>query len=57
MPDLPKATYRFFSWFRQGLLADLSNRGGVPSTNAGRLVYPVRLRVNEGQPVAVDVQL
>lgn len=57
MPDLPKATYRFFSWFRQGLLADLSNRGGVPSTNAGRLVYPVRLRVNEGQPVDVDVQL
>ena len=57
MPDLPKATYRFFSWFRQGLLADLSNRGGVPSSNAGRLVYPVRLRVNEGQPVDVDVQL
>jgi len=57
MPDLPKATYRFFSWFRQGLLADLSSRGGAPSTNAGHVVYPVRLRVNDGQPVDVDVQL
>lgn len=57
MPDLPKATYRFFSWFRQGLLADLSNRAAAPAINAGRLVYPVRLRVNEGQPVDVDTQL
>ena len=57
MADLPKATYRFFSWFRQGLLADAANRGELPSTNAGRLVYPVRLRVNDARPVDVDVQL
>lgn len=57
MPDLPRATYRFFSWFRQGLLADIANRGGSPSTTAGRLLYPVRLRVNDGQPVDIDVQL
>lgn len=57
MPDLPNATYRLFSWFRQGLLADVSSRGGSLATNAGRLVYPVRLRVNDGQPVDTDVQL
>ncbi|MDK2742064.1 MAG: hypothetical protein H8K03_09935 [Nitrospira sp.] len=57
MPDLPQATYRFFSWLRQGLLADLSNVGGSPATNAGRLEYPVRLRVNDGQPVDIDAQL
>jgi hypothetical protein len=55
MADLPKATYRFFSWLRQGLLAEAASRGGVSSAG-GRLIYPVRLRVNDAPPVDKDVQ-
>lgn len=56
MADLPRATYRFFSWLRQGLLAEVESRGGASSAG-GRLVYPVRLRVNDAPPVDKDVQL
>ncbi|MDR4474346.1 MAG: hypothetical protein MRJ92_17405 [Nitrospira sp.] len=58
MPEPTPATYRFFSWLRQGLLAGLSNQAAAtPSLTSGHLVLPIRLRVNSAAPVDVNVQL
>lgn len=59
MPDPTAATYRFFSWLRQGLLAGLSNNAGsgAPAT-AGHLSLPISLRVNNiAPPAGVTVEL
>ena len=51
MPEPTAATYRFFSWLRQGLLAGLSNNAAAsPPAAAGHLVLPIRLRVNSAAP-------
>lgn len=58
MPDpAASATYRVFSWFRQGLLAGITNSAGssTQTTNA-RLVLPIRLRVNDAHDVDVPIQ-
>jgi len=57
MPEQTAATYRFYSWLRRGLLAGLSGPGVSSPATAGRLVLPVRLRVNERAPIDVNVQL
>ena len=58
MPEPTAATYRFFSWLRQGLLAGLSNQAAAtPSLTSGHLVLPIRLRVNSAAPVDVNIQL
>jgi hypothetical protein len=57
MPEQTAATYRFYSWLRQGLLAGLSGPGISSPGTAGRLALPVRLTVNERAPIDVNVQL
>lgn len=58
MPEPTPATYRFFSWLRQGLLAGLSkNAAASPPAAAGHLVLPIRLRVNSAAPLDVNIQL
>lgn len=57
MPEQTAATYRFYSWLRQGLLAGLSGPGASSPATAGRLALPVRLRVNDRAPIDVNVQL
>ncbi|MGE0645797.1 MAG: hypothetical protein AB7P24_19230 [Nitrospira sp.] len=57
MPEPSAATYRFYSWLRQGLLAGLSGPGASSLAIAGRLALPVRLRVNDRAPIDVNVQL
>ena len=57
MPEQIAATYRFYSWLRQGLLAGLSGPGGSSPATAGRLALPIRLRVNDRAPIDVNVQL
>ena len=57
MPKQIAATYRFYSWLRQGLLAGLSGPGGSSPATAGRLALPIRLRVNDRAPIDVNVQL
>lgn len=58
MPEPTAATYRFFSWLRQGLLAGLSNQAAAtPPLTSGHLVLPIRLRVNSAAPVDVNIQL
>ena len=58
MPEPTTASYRFFSWLRQGLLAGLSNQAGAsPPLTSGHLVLPIRLRVNSAAPVDVNIQL
>jgi len=58
MPEPTAASYRFFSWLRQGLLAGLSNQAGAsPPLTSGHLVLPIRLRVNSAAPVDVNIQL
>ena len=57
MPEPIAATYRFYSWLRQGLLAGLSGLGAPSQATAGRLSLPVRLRVNDRAPIDVNVQL
>ena len=53
----PTAAYRFFSWFREGLLAGISNSGSAAPAANGRLVFPIRLRINDASDVDVPVQL
>lgn len=50
------AAYRFFSWFRQGLLAGISN-SGTASAVSGHLELPIRLRVNDVNDIDVPIQL
>ena len=57
MPEQIAATYRFYSWLRQGLLAGLSGSGASSTPSAGRLALPIRLRVNDRAPIDVNVQL
>lgn len=57
MPEPTAATYRFYSWLRQGLLAGLSGPGAPSPATAGRLALPIRLRVNDRAPIEVNVQL
>ncbi len=57
MPEQTTATYRFYSWLRQGLLAGLSDPGTSSQPTAGRLSLPIRLRVNDRAPIDVNVQL
>ncbi len=57
MPEQIAATYRFYSWLRQGLLAGLSGPGASSPPTAGRLSSPIRLRVNDRAPIDVNVQL
>ena len=57
MPEQIAATYRFYSWLRQGLLAGLSGPGASSTPSGGRLALPVRLRVNDRAPIDVNVQL
>ena len=57
MPEQIAATYRFYSWLRQGLLAGLSGPGASSPATAGRLALPIRLRVNDRAPIEVNVQL
>ncbi len=57
MPEQIAATYRFYSWLRQGLLAGLSGPGTSSPPTAGRLALPIRLRVNDRAPIDVNVQL
>ena len=58
MPEPTAASYRFFSWLRQGLLAGLSNQAGAsPPLTSGHLVLPIRLRVNSAAPVDINIQL
>ena len=57
MPDpTPAATYRLFSWLRQGLLAGVTDATGAASA-PGHLVLSIRLRVNNQRDVDVPVQL
>ena len=58
MPEPTAATYRFFSWLRQGLLAGHANNAaaGTPAA-AGHLMLPISLRVNNAPPVGVNVEL
>jgi hypothetical protein len=56
MPE-PTATYRLFSWFRQGLLAGLTNSASATPATNGRLGLPIRLRVNNTRDVDVPIQL
>jgi hypothetical protein len=53
----PAAAYRFFSWFRQGLLAGIANSGSTAPVANGHLVLPIRLRVNDASDVDVPIQL
>jgi hypothetical protein len=57
MSEQIAATYRFYSWLRQGLLASLSGPGASSPATAGRLALPVRLRVTDRTPIDVNVQL
>ncbi len=57
MPEPTAATYRFYSWLRQGLLAGLSGPSASSPATAGRLALPVRLRVNDRAPIDMNVQL
>ncbi|MCE7977943.1 MAG: hypothetical protein DYH03_12545 [Nitrospira sp. NTP1] len=57
MPEQIAATYRFYSWLRQGLLAGLSGPGASSTPSGGRLALPVRLRVNDRAPIDINVQL
>jgi len=57
MAEQTAATYRFYSWLRQGLLAGLSGPGASPPATAGRLSLPVRLKVNDRAPLDVNAQL
>ena len=57
MPDpTPAATYRLFSWMRQGLLAGVTDATGAASA-PGHLVLSIRLRVNNPRDVDVPLQL
>ncbi|HEU5102577.1 MAG TPA: hypothetical protein VFU22_26315 [Roseiflexaceae bacterium] len=56
MPDPKPATYRLFSWMRQGLLAGMTNPAGASSA-PGHLVLPMRLRINSTRDVDVPLQL
>lgn len=51
------ATYRLFSWFRQGLLAGMSNSASATPITNGHLVLPIRLRVNNTSDVDIPIQL
>ncbi|MCS6297017.1 MAG: hypothetical protein H8K09_12355 [Nitrospira sp.] len=57
MPEQIAATYRFYSWLRQGLLAGLSAPGASGPPTGGRLALPIRLRVNDRAPIEVNVEL
>ncbi len=57
MPEQIAATYRFYSWLRQGLLAGLSGQAASSPATAGRLALPISLRVNDRAPIEVNVQL
>src|SRR5436309_13904996 len=52
------ATYRLFSWLRQGLLAGITNSASSSTrATAGRLVLPIRLRVNNARDVDIPIEL
>ncbi len=53
----PTAAYRFFSWFREGLLAGITNSSSAAPVANGHLVLPIRLRVNDASDVDVPIQL
>ena len=58
MPDPAPAAYRLFSWMRQGLLAGITNATGTGNISApGRLVLPIRLRINDTRDVDVPLHL
>jgi hypothetical protein len=51
------ASYQLFSWFRQGLLAGLTNSASAASVTDGHLVLPIHLRVNTTAGFDVPIQL
>ena len=57
MPEQIAATYRFYSWLRQGDSSRALRMGGSSPATAGRLALPIRLRVNDRAPIDVNVQL
>jgi len=54
MPNpTPAATYRLFSWMRQGLFAGITTATGTGNTSApGHLVLTVRFRTNDTHDVS-----
>src|SRR4029453_7783729 len=58
MPDIPAdAAYRIYSWMREGLLAAISASGNQSAPLSGRLVLPIRMRVNNARDVDVPIQV